>query len=65
MVFGQVRRETGICCTSWTVERSRHCLKVALLVSFRRKCFIPSGAAALAAVEKTFLRKALDSFEAQ
>ena len=41
------------------LNRSHHCLKVALLFSFRNNCHIPSGAAALAAVEKTFLSKPL------
>lgn len=41
------------------LNRSHHCLKVALLFSFRSNCCIPSGAAALAAVEKTFLSKPL------
>lgn len=47
------------------LNRSHRCLKVALIFFFRRNCFIPSGAAASAAGEKTFLEKPLDSCEAQ
>lgn len=46
------------------LNRSHHCLKVALpFFPFRSNRCIPSGAAALAAVEKTFLSKPLDSCE--